>query len=201
MDNRDDKALLTGLRAGQSEAFQRAIERYSADMLATARSIAGSANAEDIVQEAWLTVFQRINTFEQRASFRTWLHRIVANRAISHLRSHSREVSEAAVEQHASAFPWFDRTGSWNQPPTRWHLDSPDAFLEADELQNCLEKHLQSLPENQRRVLVLRDLEQMQLDDICNELGLSASNARVLLHRGRTRLMDMVNHYKETGSC
>ena len=201
MSNSDDKALLTGLRAGQSEAFQQAIEQYSAAMLATARSIAGSANAEDIVQEAWLTVFQRIDTFEQRASFRTWLQRIVANRAISYLRSHSREVSEAAVEHDSSTSAWFDTAGSWNQPPTRWHLDSPDAFLEADELQDCLEQHLQKLPENQRRVLILRDLEQLTLVDICNELDLSASNARVLLHRGRTRLMNMVNHYKETGSC
>jgi RNA polymerase sigma-70 factor (ECF subfamily) len=201
MDSGDDKALLEGLRSGRSDAFQQAIEQYSASMLATARSIAGSANAEDIVQDAWLTVFQRVDTFEQRASFRTWLQRIVANRAISHLRSHSREVSQAAIEDNSSSSAWFDAAGSWIQPPTRWHVDSPDALLEADELQNCLEKHLQQLPENQRRVLVLRDIQQMALDDICNELTLSASNARVLLHRGRTRLMNMVNHFKDTGSC
>jgi len=201
MDSGDEKILLEGLSSGRTEAFQKAIEVYSGAMLATARSIAGSANAEDIVQDAWLTVFQRVDTFEQRASFRTWLQRIVANRAISHLRSHSREVSEVVVDDESSMSDWFDTAGSWIEPPTRWHADSPDALLEAEELQNCLDKHLRILPENQQRVLMLRDIQQLALDDICNELDISASNARVLLHRGRTRLMDMVNHFKETGSC
>ena len=57
------------------------------------------------------------------------------------------------------------------------------------------------MPDNQRSVLVLRDMQQMQFEEICNELSLSASNARVLLHRGRMRLMKMVNHFEETGSC
>lgn len=201
MENGDDGALLEGLRSGRSEAFQRAVETYSAGMLAVAGSIAGSANAEDIVQDAWLTVFRRIDTFEQRALFRTWLKRIVVNRAISHLRSRSREVSQAVIEDDSSTSSWFDSAGSWSQPPTRWHADSPDALLEADELQNCLEKHIQKLPEKQRQVLALRDMQQLPLEDICNELDLSASNARVLLHRARTRLMNMVNRFKETGSC
>ncbi|MFV2090176.1 MAG: sigma-70 family RNA polymerase sigma factor [Pseudomonadales bacterium] len=124
-----------------------------------------------------------------------------SNRAISHLRSHSREVSEVVVDDESSMSDWFDTAGSWIEPPTRWHADSPDALLEAEELQNCLDKHLRILPENQQRVLMLRDIQQLALDDICNELDISASNARVLLHRGRTRLMDMVNHFKETGSC
>ena len=201
MEKEDDASLLEGLRSGRSEAFQQAIEKYSSAMLATAKSIAGSANAEDVVQDAWLTVFRRIDTFEQRASLRTWLQRIVANRAISHLRSRSREVPQALIEDDSPTSAWFDTAGDWNQSPTNWHVDSPDALLEADELQNCLEKHIQKLPENQRRVLALRDIEQIPLQEICNELDLSASNARVLLHRGRTRLMNMVNHFKETGSC
>ena len=201
MEKEDDASLLEGLRSGRSEAFQQAIEKYSSAMLATAKSIAGSANAEDVVQDAWLTVFRRIDTFEQRASLRTWLQRIVANRAISHLRSRLREVPQALIEDDSPTSAWFDTAGDWNQSPTNWHVDSPDALLEADELQNCLEKHIQKLPENQRRVLALRDIEQIPLQEICNELDLSASNARVLLHRGRTRLMNMVNHFKETGSC
>lgn len=199
MDYPDDTTLIEGLRLARSDAFRQAILRYSAGMLATARSIAGPAEAEDIVQEAWLTVFQRIDAFEQRASLRTWLHRIVVNRSISHLRSSAREDSQSVTEDGSPS--WFDATGTWLKSPIRWYEDSPDAFLEADELRECLDKHLQMLPENQRRVVVLRDLEQLALDDICNELDVSASNVRVLLHRGRTRLADMVNHFKETGSC
>ena len=77
----------------------------------------------------------------------------------------------------------------------------PEALLAAEDPQNCIDKHLQETPTNQRSVLVLRDMQQMKFEEICNELALSASNVRVLLHRGRTRLIKMVNRFEETGSC
>ena len=199
MKKEDETLLIEGLRSGRREPFELAVTRYSGAMLATARAIAGPANAEDIVQDAWLTVFERIGSFEQRASFNTWLQRIVANRAISYVRSRSREVSQPGEDPSAS--DWFDANGSWTLPPTVWHGDSPDALLAAEELQDCIDKHLLDMPDNQRSVLVLRDMQQMQFEEICNELDLSASNVRVLLHRGRTRLMKMVNRFEETGSC
>ena len=204
MTQEDETLVIEGLRSGQNEAFKLAVARYSGAMLATATAIAGRANAEDIVQDAWLTVFERIESFEQRASFNTWLQRIVANRAISILRSRSREVSQTSDEE-ASVADWFDATGSWAANPTFWgrggHGDSPDALLAAEDLQDCIDKHLLNMPDNQRSVLVLRDMQQMQFEEICNELSLSASNTRVLLHRARMRLMKMVNHFEETGSC
>ncbi len=199
MKKEDETSLIEGLHSGRRESYQLAVTRYSGAMLATARAIAGPANAEDIVQDAWLTVFERIDSFEGRSSFKTWLQRIVTNRAISYLRSRSREVSQ--TEENISVSDWFDATGGWASPPTGWHGDSPDALLAAEDLQNCIDKHLQEMPDNQRSVLVLRDMQQMEFAEICNELNLSASNARVLLHRGRMRLMKMVNHFEETGSC
>ncbi len=201
MKREDETSLIKGLHSGRRESFQLAVTRYSGAMLATARAIAGPANAEDVVQDAWLTVFERIDSFEGRSSFKTWLQRIVVNRAISDLRSRSREVSQTGTEEDVSVSDWFDATGSWASPPTGWHGDSPDALLAAEDLQNCIDKHLQEMPDNQRSVLVLRDMQQMEFEEICNELNLSASNARVLLHRGRMRLMKMVNHFEETGSC
>ncbi len=199
--NKNETSLVEGLRSGGTEAFHLAVTRYSASMLATARAIAGHANADDIVQDAWLTVFERIDSFEGRSSLKTWLQRIVANRAISHLRSRPPEVSRPGVEDDQSASDWFDASGSWASPPTGWHGDSPDALLAAEDLQDCIDKHLLDMPDSQRNVLVLRDMQQMNFEEICNELSLSASNARVLLHRGRMRLMKMVNHFEETGSC
>ncbi len=201
MKKEDETLLIEGLRAGRGESFQLAVTHYSGAMLATARAIAGPGNAEDVVQDAWLTVFERIDSFEGRSSFKTWLQRIVTNRAISYLRSRSREVSQTGNEEDVSVSDWFDVTGSWASPPTGWHGDSPDALLAAEDLQDCIDKHLQEMPDNQRSVLVLRDVQQMEFEEICNELSLSASNARVLLHRGRMRLMKMVNHFEETGSC
>jgi RNA polymerase sigma-70 factor (ECF subfamily) len=170
-------------------------------MLATARAIAGPASAEDIVQEAWVTVFERVHTFEARASLNTWLQRIVANRAISVLRSRARTNPPASNADDVSTADWFDETGHWRDPRIVWSLDSPEALLAADALQDCIDEHLAAMPESQRSVVVLRDMEERTFEDICNELGLSASNVRVLLHRGRMRLMKMVDRFEETGEC
>lgn len=197
----DDAALVARLKLGDRDAFRHAVMLYSPQMLATARSIVGSAYAEDMVQESWLAVLSKIHKFEGRAALRTWLVRIVTNRAISHLRSRSREASPPASGDGGPEADWFDDAGRWAVPPTSWSTGSPEELLNADSLQECLDKHLQLMPDQQRSVLVLRDMHQRSYEDICNELALSASNVRVLLHRGRLRLMKMVNGFQETGTC
>lgn len=79
--------------------------------------------------------------------------------------------------------------------------DSPEELLSADVLERCIAKHIEMLPANQRRVVVMRDVEGMPFEEICNKLDLSTSNVRVLLHRGRLRLAAMVNEIQETGGC
>ncbi len=82
-----------------------------------------------------------------------------------------------------------------------WHVDSPLALLENTQLQHCIDSTLERLSADQRAVFTLRDLQQMDLQDICNILQLSNSNVRVLLHRARLTLMQVINRYQETGSC
>jgi len=200
----DEGALIDRLQAGDPDAFRDAIARYSPQMLATARAIAGPANAEDIVQDAWVAVLTRIDGFEGRARLATWLHRIVTNRAISHLRAGKREVanhSNADDEDGEPDADWFDAHGRWAVTPAGWDLDTPEALLSASALQECIDKHLELMPENQRLVVTLRDMLQQDFETICNALELSASNARVLLHRGRLRLAKMVDGFQETGTC
>ncbi len=199
---RPEAALVAGLQAGSREAYREAVARYSGAMLAAARAIVGPAQAEDIVQEAWVTVFRQIKGFEQRASLATWLHRIVSNAAISHLRKSSREVLEAdlAREEDASS-EWFDEQGHWRSPPPDWGASSPEGLLTAAELAECFDKHLHKMPDKQRAVLVMRDMQDIAFDDICGALEVSATNVRVMLHRARLRLMEMVNHFQETGEC
>lgn len=197
----DEGALIDGLKAGDPDAFRAAIARHSPQMLATARAIAGGANAEDIVQDAWLAVLTRIEGFEGRSSLATWLNRIVTNRAISHLRASKREVENPAYDGGEPDADWFDTKGRWALTPARWDVDTPDALLSAHALQECIDKHLELMPENQRLVVTLRDMLQQDFDTICNALELSASNARVLLHRGRLRLTRMVDGFQETGTC
>jgi RNA polymerase sigma-70 factor, ECF subfamily len=197
----DEARLVDRLRARSREAFREAVERYSGSMLATARAIAGPAHAEDIVQDAWLVVFQKIDSFEGRSSLATWLHRIVTNRAISRLRETRHEVSQADLTDNDEHPDWFDNQGNWTSPPPAWNASSPEALLTADELQECLDKHISLMPDNQRVVLVMRDMQVLSFDEICATLELSAANARVLLHRARLRLVDMINHFQETGTC
>lgn len=196
----NEQQLIEGMKSGDREHFRQAVEQHSNAMLATARAIAGPSNAEDIVQEAWITVFQKIDGFEQRASLRTWLQRIVANRAISHLRANAKKFDHITVEGSVQSDQFRD-DGSWASPPPLWHSDSPDALLSADELQECIHQQIQEMPDTQRAVLIMRDMNDTSFDEICNILELSASNARVLLHRGRLRLMNMVDQFHETGSC
>ena len=95
----------------------------------------------------------------------------------------------------------FDADGHWTQVPQLWDAQSPEALLEERDLLDCLRHTLERLPVNQRLVLELRDFHGEELDAICNMLEISASNVRVLLHRPRTRVFDVVDHYQETGEC
>lgn len=196
-----EQDLLRRLKSGDRTAYRDAVEKYSPRMLGAARKIVGPDHAEDIVQDAWVTVVTRLDGFEERASFSTWIIRITTNRAISFLRSRSRETNLDDGEHIDPTSTWFNQRGRWATPPTLWDAGTPDELLSAGALQDCIEKHLASMPDNQRAVLVMRDLEQLPFSDICNELALSASNARVLLHRGRSRLLEMINGYQKTGTC
>lgn len=198
----DEHALLARLKIGDQEAFREAIVRFSPQMLGTARSIVGPAYAEDVVQDTWLVVLSKIDAFEGRAALSTWLATIVSNRAISYLRARFKEIDPMpASEEDSPGSDWFDAIGSWISPPTVWSAGSPEELLSADALQDCIDKHLDLMPDQQRLVLVMRDMQQRSYTDICNELEISPSNVRVLLHRGRLRLMNMVNGFQKSGTC
>jgi len=196
-----ERELVEALKAGRHDAFRHAVSRYSPQMLARARSIVGSANAEDVVQETWLAAFRQIGRFEHRAALGTWLQSIVSNTAISLLRKRAREVSPPSGHDSDPEADWFDESGSWAVPPHAWAVNSPEDLLMADALQDCIDKHLLMMSDSQREVLVKRDIEGEDFETICNDMTLSASNVRVLLHRARMRIMRMVEHFQDTGSC
>jgi len=93
----EQEELLAGLINGDSTAFRRAVALYSPQMLATARRIVGSADAEDLVQEAWITVYNKIDSFEGRSKLSTWLCQIVSNRALSSLRQKTQKIKQQSV--------------------------------------------------------------------------------------------------------
>jgi len=198
----DDK--LERLRNGDHGLFAELVRDHQRLLISVATPIVGASEAEEVVQNAWYKAYKSIHSFEGRSAVRTWLARIVINEARMQRRSRRREslFSEAGDDTPDDVLSErFGARGQWRKPPARWHLDSPEAVLTGDKLRECLERLLAEMPEGQRALLEMRDASGMDFDEICNELSVSSSNARVLLHRARTRLFALVDHYQETGEC
>jgi RNA polymerase sigma-70 factor (ECF subfamily) len=185
-----DLELLARLRDGDEEAFVTLVARYQQPMLRLARTYVPSrAVAEEAVQDTWMGVVKGIDRFEGRSMFKTWLFRILVNRART---AGSREQRHEALEPHHAVDPIrFDANGQWADPVDRWAEDS-EGYLEAAAWGPILQSGLDDLPARQRQVVVLRDVEGLSSDEVCAVLDISAGNQRILLHRGRTRLREIL---------
>ncbi len=200
MDSGADAQLLTALRAGDERAFVTLVRRHHDAMLRLASSFVPSvAVAEEVVQDTWVGVLRGINGFEGRSSFRTWLFRILVNRART---AGARERRTIAVgdtgvvsdTEAAVAASRFDGSGGWVSPPESW-IEEVEDRLEAGKLAGFVRTAIEDLPDRQRQVVTLRDLEGLTSEEVCSVLEISESNQRVLLHRGRSRLRQAI----ETG--
>lgn len=201
----DEQQLIAALIAGDDRAFCEIIKRYQSTMLAVGRAIAGDIFADDIVQDAWLAVYKNIGKFEQRSSLKTWIMIIVSNEAKARLRRESRRVS---LEELDGEVPGsyldnanFSSDGHRLAPTAFWHSESPQELLEEKQLQQCINKTLDTLPPTQKAAFILRDIEQESFDNIGNILQVSAANVRVLVHRARLTLMQVIDRFQETGTC
>jgi RNA polymerase sigma-70 factor, ECF subfamily len=188
----DDVELVRRLREGEEAAFALLVRRYQAQLLRLAASLVASrAVAEDAVQETWLGVVRGIDGFEGRAAFKTWLFRILVNQARSAGAREHRAVPVDLGAEPAVPPERFDSTGSWATPPNAW-TDEADDRIDAKALAGRLKLLLPDLPAAQRQVFLLRDVEGVAAGDVCELLGVSEGNQRVLLHRARSRLRGML---------
>lgn len=199
---------LEALRQGDEQAFTRLVARHHRPIVQMCRAIVGDSAAEEVAQEAWISIHRALPDFAGRSSLKTWLYRIARNAALSRLRRQRREVSldgllEAAGTDDPSALMGgrFNSAGRWSEPPGHWGGESVTEVLEGEELQHCISRAIEALEPVRRAVLLMRDLEQLSFGDICNTLGISHSNARVLLHRARLAVHSSIEHYRETGEC
>jgi len=177
----EDGELVARLRAGEEQAFVTLVARHHAAMLRLAGSYVSSpAVAEEVVQDTWIGVLRGIDGFAGRSSFRTWLLRILVNRAMS---TGVRERRSIAVGDAGPVVDRarFDATGAWMSPPQHWIEASDDRML-ALGLADQIQEALGALPARQREVVVLRDVDGLSGHEI------SEANQRVLLHRGRSHL-------------
>ncbi|MEX2516217.1 MAG: sigma-70 family RNA polymerase sigma factor [Gammaproteobacteria bacterium] len=194
---------LAAIRSDKNAAFADLIRLHHQALLAAVRPMLDASHVDEIVQRAWIKAYNAIEKFEGRSSIKTWLIRIAINEVHMHHREQRRDVSLEQMDVAGEEpMAWrFKAGGRWSKPPAEWLESAPDELLMRQELLDCIEKTLAGMPVNQRSLLQLRDIEQLSFDDICNELGISASNARVLLHRARTYLYQFLDNYEETGEC
>jgi RNA polymerase sigma-70 factor, ECF subfamily len=183
----EDGELVERLRGGEERAFVDLVARHHAAMLRLAASFVSSrAVAEEVVQDTWVGVLRGVGGFAGRSSFKTWLLRILVNRART---TAAREGRTLALGDPAPAVDSarFDSAGGWSSPPRHWSEESEDRLF-AEGLGSRLSDALSELPERQRQVVILRDLDELDSQEVCEVLEISQANQRVLLHRGRSRL-------------
>jgi len=191
----NETELIQALLDGKEDAFRQAVKDYQPSMMQVARALVGPAIADEVVQEAWVSVIKALPGFQARASLKTWILRIVSNGAKTRLRKESRIQARgdlADLEQIASMSERFNNNGHWQHGPGNWSLDEPDALIGVDELKTLISKSLDQLPEIQRSVFILREQHGLDMEEICKILDISASNSRVLLHRARLRLWQAI---------
>jgi RNA polymerase sigma-70 factor (ECF subfamily) len=183
----DDAELLARLRAGDERAFVALVDRYHASMIRLASTfVPNRAVAEEVVQDTWMGLLRGLETFEGRASLRTWLFRILVNRARSTgVREHRTvpvQWDEPAVDPSR-----FGPGGQWADPPAPWTDDVDDRLAAAGSMA-LIRRLIDDLPAPQRQVITLRDLEGLSSQEVCDLLDISEGNQRVLLHRARSRI-------------
>ena len=201
----DDWAVVEALRRGDENAFATLIDRYHTTLLRLAMSyVATREQAEDVVQETWLGVLNGVDRFEGRSSLKTWIFRILVNRAKTKgVREHrsvpfsslegDREEKEPSVDP--SRFQESGRwAGYWSAPPESWEGIPEDRLLSA-ETRAIVDAAIAMLPDMQRAVITLRDVKGFTSQEVCEVLGVTEANQRVLLHRARSKVRGRLEEY------
>jgi RNA polymerase sigma-70 factor, ECF subfamily len=187
----DDRALLERLRAGDERAFEALVDRYDGALRRVARTfVRTDSSADEVVQETWLGVVRGLGAFEGRSSLRTWIFRILVNRARTRATRDARSLPFSALETDegpAVEPAAFGADGRWVSAPARLDSD-PETGLLSAELRQHLQQAIGGLSPDQRAVITLRDLVGLSASEVCDLLELSDVNQRVLLHRARARV-------------
>ena len=205
-DHADDTVLVDRLRAGDEDAFAWLLDRYDGPLRRLARTFVATAHAADeVVQETWLAVVEGIDRFEQRSSLKTWIYRILMNKARTRGVRDKRSVPFSALTAaESTTFPSEDFLppdhpqwpGHWARSPRAWD-ELPAERLEAAETVARVRAAIESLPRLHRQVITLRDVDGCSPDEICAVLDLTPANQRVVLHRARARVRAALAAYLE----
>lgn len=182
-----ERLLVARLRERDEDAFSEVVQDYGARVYNLVLRLLGNpAEAEDVAQEVFVTVFKSIETFRGESRFSTWLLRIAAN----HSKNRLKYLALRVAEEHGEEGPVDARAGDGGHRPLQAHIDPPDALYEAAELGGLLERAIGALDEDQRLLVVLRDVEELSYDEIVEITGLPEGTVKSRLHRARVAIKE-----------
>ena len=179
-----EAAFVTRLRAGEPDAFEQLVRNYTPRLLRVARRLLGNDDeARDALQDAFISVFRSIRSFEAGSRLSTWLHRVVVNAALMKLRTRRRHPEEE-IEKY---LPLFQEDGHQIVPSVEW-MESAETALQRKEMRQLVRAAIDRLPDTYRTVLLLRDIEELSTEETAEVLGISTTAAKLRLHRARQAL-------------
>lgn len=184
----EQAALIARLRDGDEAAFRELFDAHHAMLVRLAAAYVKSPSiAEEVAQDTWTAVLDALPSFEGRSSLKTWIARIAINRAKTRAQRDGRQVP-LEDEDPPSTDDRFGSIGQFKRKPAQF--ESPESLLSNRQVRAAIDRCLEDLPPQQRAIVTMRDLEGWSSEEVCNVLGVSESNQRVLLHRGRGRLRE-----------
>ncbi len=191
--------LLRGLRAGKPEAYRQLLELHSANVYNVAYKLLGDEQeAEDVLQETFLSAFEAIDGFEGRSKLSTWLYRIAYNASLMRLRKRSRMTSFSLDVPPPGADP--DGEGSYVPRHLVDWSSVPDDQLLTAEARDVMDLAIAELPETLRATFILRDIQGLSGSETAEILGISVPTVKTRLHRARLWLRDRLSDYFEEGT-
>jgi len=186
-----ERLLIARLVERDEQAFAEIVRLYGDKVFSLIYRMLGSRpEAEDVAQDVFITVFKTIETFRGEAKFSTWLLRIAANHAKNRIKHLARRPTEGADPEDVSQVRSApDRPA----PPVQARIDSPDTLLEAAQTERLMQEAIANLPEDQRLLVVLRDVEEMSYQEIEEITGLPEGTIKSRLHRARMAIKESVD--------
>lgn len=185
----EESTLIASFQTGDVAAFEATVRQYGGRMLAVARQLlSNEQDAQDAVQDAFVTALKSLDKFEQRSSLATWLHRIVVNAALMKRRAQGRRHEEPLD----GLLPAFKADGHQAAPTPRWSNSALTA-IEQEETRAQIRRCIDRLPETHRTVLLLRDIQELDTETVAVLLGISTDAVKVRLHRARQALKTMLD--------
>lgn len=192
----EDQAFVKRLRDGDEAAYRALINLRHAGLVRLARSFCGNhATAEEVVQDTWVAVLTSLDTYSGTAPLRSWIAGIVVNKARKRAVRDDRvrpfsdfAITTADGEDDDVDADRFAGDGTWAVPPAPWDGLTPERQVGSRQLLAIAAEALETLPPMQKAVVLMRDVEQLEVEEICGILEISEGNLRVMLHRGRAKI-------------